>query len=263
MKLGCKYLLFSSPLHLINNSSINIKDFFFRGNGSSLLLPNVWDSWPTKPYEYSFSIRSVYTEDRCMESPYSWTRHSWVPFVLILGAISIRPNYTQTNHIVENTYTPQQRIVCFSIVDTQLPFMLLLFFMCSRLIRFLNSPLCFTVPSDFHIFNLTNWTNKFQSNVKWQSHQRESFQVKFHVLVHFKTSLHLYHWPYLSLKITTFNFVRSVTKPLDYKSSTKCCVRMKLLKQFIIVNPFPKYKFIRLSRDSFWENLFFFDCSIQ
>lgn len=161
--------------------------------------------WPTKPYEYSLSIRLyVYREDRCMESSYSWPRHSWVPFALILGAISIRPNYPQTNHNVKNTYTPQQRIVCFSIVDTQLPFMLLLIFMCSCLIRFFNSTLCYTVPSDFHIFNSTNWTNKFQSNAKWQSHQRESFQVQFLVFVDFKTSLHLFHWPYLSLKITDF-----------------------------------------------------------
>lgn len=110
-----------------------------------------------------------------MESPYTWPRHSWVPFALILGAISIRPNYPQTNHNVENTYTPQQRIVCFSIADIQHPFIPLFYVL--TLVSSVSSVCAsssssnagwdvrrYVLPfsSDFHIFNLTQWTNKFR-----------------------------------------------------------------------------------------------------
>lgn len=107
-------------------------------NESTSVTKNVnWKlAGQTKPYEYSFGHIRVYTVDRCMESPYTWPRHSWVPFALILGAISIRPNYPQTNHNVENTYTPQQRIVCFSIADIQHPFIPLFYVLASRFIRF-------------------------------------------------------------------------------------------------------------------------------
>lgn len=121
----------------------------------------------------------AYAVDRCIESPYSWPRHSWVPFALILGPISIRPNYPQTNHNVENTYTPQQRIVCFSIVDTRLPFMPI--FLCFTSHPFLECGAgivgSFTISSDFHILNLTQWTNKFQCSMKWQSNQREFLKL--------------------------------------------------------------------------------------
>lgn len=206
-----------------------------------------------------------------------------------MGAISIRPNYSQTNHNVKkiqihttpsnSTRATQYPYTCICTLSNckhrnflSFPHLNVHFFMwillslsMCRFLQLRNRRFVVTVDSpfltdflftyvhlhDWHILNLTHWTNKFRCNVVMRELNVGFANI---TIVVFHTALCIFNfdfaivnephwislvfffctyficWPNFQLKLLTFNFVRLVTKPpfdstdqpQNYHNISKC-----------------------------------------